>query len=186
MGLKEIQEQFVKLSVDKDTREKVFDPDSKLSDDFNDQELSLKRHAFSLIRKRLGVVKGILSNTRAVLGDFFDEEFVKYAHTSDPPSGLNRHRTDAINFANWLIEGTAATNSHKGINVLLSHELVPVHMWMSKKRFSLRFYLRNPSQLLLLSKKFSSISKARISPTIMIWREAPTGSPGYHWRSYSL
>tara|TARA_B110000014_G_scaffold251950_1_gene229736 strand:- start:62 stop:622 length:561 start_codon:yes stop_codon:yes gene_type:complete len=186
VGLKEIQEQFVKLSVDKDTREKVFDPDSKLSGDFNDQELSLKRHAFSLIRKRLGVVKGIFSNTRAILGDVFDEEFVKYANASDPPVGLNRHRKDAINFADWLIEETTEISNHKGINVLLSHELVPVHMWMSKKRFSFRFYLRNPSQLLFLSKEFSSISKARISPTIMIWREAPAGSIGYQWRSYSL
>lgn len=186
MGLKEIQEQFVKLSVDKETREKVFDTDSKLGGNFNDQKLSLNRHAFSLIRKRLGAVQGILSNTRAILGDVFDEEFFKYAHASDPPAGLNRHRTDAINFADWLIEVVAATDSHKGINVLLSHELVPVHMWMCKKRFSLRFYLRNPSQLLFLSKEYSSISKARISPTIMIWREAPAGFIGYQWRSYSL
>jgi len=186
VGLKEIQKQFVKLSVDKEAREEAFDADSKLGGDFNDQELSLKRHAFSLIRKRLGVVKGILSNTRGLLGNYFDEEFVKYANASDPPAGLNRHRTDAINFADWLIKGIASTNSHKGINVLLSHELVPVHMWMSKKKFSLRFYLRNPSQLLFLSKEYSSISKARISPTIMIWREAPAGSPGYQWRSYSL
>ena len=57
MGLKEIQEQFVKLSVDKETREKVFDTDSKLGGNFNDQKLSLNRHAFSLIRKRLGAVQ---------------------------------------------------------------------------------------------------------------------------------
>ncbi len=186
MGLKEIQEQFVKLSLDKQTRERAFQANSDLASEFDDQEQSLKDHAFSLVRKRLGAVKGILSSTRAVLGDYFDEEFLKYAQASPSPTGLNRHRSDAINFSDWLIKKLSATGNHKGIDVLLSHELVPVRMWMSKKRFSLRFYLRRPSQLLFLSKEYSSISKARISPTIMIWREAPNGSLGYHWRSFSL
>ena len=77
MGLKEIQEKFVKLSLDKQTRERAFQANSDLASEFDDQEQSLKNHAFSLVRKRLGAVKGILSSTRAVLGDYFDEEFFK-------------------------------------------------------------------------------------------------------------
>lgn len=186
MGLKEIQEQFVKLSLDKQTRERAFEANSDLASEFDDQEQSLKNHAFSLVRKRLGAVRGVLSSTRAVLGDYFDEEFLKYAHTAPPPIGLNRHRSDAINFSDWLIKKLSATGNYKGIDVLLSHELVPVRMWMNKKRFSLQFYLRSPSQLLYLSKKYSSISRARISPTLMIWKEASNGSLGYRWRSFSL
>jgi hypothetical protein len=186
VGLKEIQEQFVKLSLDKQTRERAFQANSDLASKFDDQEQSLKNHAFSLVRKRLGAVKGILSSTRAVVGDYFDEEFFKYAQASPSPTGLNRHRSDAINFSDWLIKKLSATGHHKGIDVLLSHELVPVRMWMNKKQFRLQFYLRNPSQLIELSRKYSSISRARISPTLMIWKEAPNGSLGYHWRSFSL
>ena len=85
MGLKNIQEEFVKLSLDKEAREKAFDPSSTDSNDFDHLKLSLKRHAYSLIRKRLGVVKSILRNTKTAIGDGFDGEFLKFASVSEVP-----------------------------------------------------------------------------------------------------
>ena len=87
MGLKDIQKEFVKLSLNKEAREDAFDSDSIGSNEFEHLKLAINRHAYSLIRKRLGVVKSILRITRMVMGDAFDEEFIKFA-VSEVPSEL--------------------------------------------------------------------------------------------------
>ncbi len=186
MGLKNIQEEFVKLSLDKDAREKAFDPSSTDLNDFDHLKLSVKRHAYSLIRKRLGVVKSILRNTKAAMGDAFDNEFLKFASASEVPSGIDRHRKDSIQFAEWLIKETQDSKKSKLLKVLLSHELQPVHMWMNKKKLSIQFYSRSPHQIISLYRDSISITKARISPTVVIWWETNGGQSCYQWKSYSL
>ena len=85
MGLKDIQKEFVKLSLNKEAREDAFDSDSIGSNEFEHLKLAINRHAYSLIRKRLGVVKSILRITRMVMGDAFDEEFKKVIDDNDVP-----------------------------------------------------------------------------------------------------
>lgn len=186
MGLKNIQEEFVKLSLDKEAREKAFDPSSIDLNDFDHLKLSVKRHAYSLIRKRLGVVKSILRNTKTAIGNAFDDEFLKFASVSEAPSGIDRHRKDSIQFAEWLIKETQDSKKSKPLKVLLSHELQPVHMWMSKKKLSIQFYSRSPHQIMSLSRDSIPITKARISPTAVMWWETNGGQSCYQWRSYSL
>jgi len=186
VGLKSIQEEFVKLSLDEEAREKVFGSPSTDLNNFDHLKLGLKRHAYSLIRKRLGVVKSILRNTKAAMGDSFEDEFLKYASLSEVPSGIDRHRKDSIQFAEWLIKTKKDSKKSKALKVLLSHELQPVHMWMSKKKLSIKFYSRSPHQIMSLSRDSIPITKARISPTAVIWWETNGGQSCYQWRSYSL
>ena len=186
MGLKNIQEEFVKLSLDNKTREKSFESDSKVSNPFAHLKLAINRHAFSLMRKRLGVVKSILRNTRMFLGEKFDKEFIQYARGSEVPSGIDRHRKDAIQFADWLIRLHQSSKYSPYLDVLLSHELQSVHMWMRKKRFGLKFYWRSPHRMIFLCRNSLSLKKARISPTIVIWMETKNGPSCYRWVSFSL
>jgi hypothetical protein len=120
------------------------------------------------------------------MGDAFEDEFLKYASLSEVPSGIDRHRKDSIQFAEWLIKAKKDSKKSKALKVLLSHELQPVHMWMSKKKLSIQFYLRSPHQIMSLSCDSISITKARISPTAVIWWETNGGQSCYQWRSYSL
>ena len=186
MGLKNIQEEFVKLSLDHKTREKSFESDSKTFNSFAHLKLAVNRHAFSLMRKRLGVVKSILGNTRMFMGEKFDKEFIRYARCSEVPSGIDRHRKDAIQFAGWLIRLHQTSKFSPYLNVLLSHELQSVQMLMKKKRFSLKFYWRSPNRMISLCRNSLSLKKARISPTIVIWMETKSGPSCYRWVSFSL
>ena len=143
MGLKDIQKEFVKLSLNKEAREDAFDSDSIGSNEFEHLKLAINRHAYSLIRKRLGVVKSILRITRMVMGDAFDEEFIKFAQVSEVPSGINRHRKDSIMFADWLVNLKRGSKLFQPLKILLSNELQPIHMWMNKKSFSINYLFYN-------------------------------------------
>ena len=186
MGLKDIQKEFVKLSLNKEAREDAFDSDSIGSNEFEHLKLAINRHAYSLIRKRLGVVKSILRITRMVMGDAFDEEFIKFAQVSEVPSGINRHRKDSIMFADWLVNLKRGSKLFQPLKILLSHELQPIHMWMNKRSFSIKCYNRSPHQMMDFCKNSLPISKARICPTIVIWWETRRGVSCYRWQSFSL
>ena len=134
-GIKNIQEEFVKLSLDHKTREKSFESDSKTFNSFAHLKLAVNRHAFSLMRKRLGIVKSILGNTRMFMGEKFDKEFIQYARCSEVPSGIDRHRKDAIQFADWLIRLHQSSKFSPYLDVLLSHELQSVHVDEKKRWF---------------------------------------------------
>jgi hypothetical protein len=186
MGLKETQSQFVKLSLDDFERRKLYANRSAHStSSFAPLEKEIQTQARSLINKRLGVVRKILWGTNSFLGKEFSIRFRQFALSSTEPKGLNRHRLDALAFADNLTERTKQRAYPKPLLELLSHETIPVRMWMGNRRFALRFHKHRPHDLYRMIEGGECISKVPRKPVLMLWWQGKGKKRGYFWRELS-
>ena len=186
MGLKENQSLFVRLCVDADFRETGFSANGReRAGAFAPLEKEVRRHARSLVSKRLGAVKDTLSATKDVLGPTFAKEFRNFAATTEEPKGLNRHRLDALAFAERLADSIRAGLLPAPLLDLLSHETTPARMWTESKRRALRLHRHPPRRLLELARAGELPNALPLRPCLLLWREGRGSERGYFWRELS-
>ena len=185
MGLKEIQEQFVHLALDSSFRERLFSQNPTEENLFNSLEAEIAITARSLISKRMGIVANQLPLTRKLLGDEFGRKFREYAQIGKEPQGVNRHRLDSIRFARHLVREIRAGKLPRPLGTLLVHETSPLHMWMKRKRFVIRFCRYDPGALQQLVRTTGSVDGVSGCLTFVIWRECRSGQ-GYRWSTFPV
>lgn len=114
MGLIEVQRTLAQLYTNVELRQKFLDNPQQTAIDLglnplDSQQLSklsafhLREFANSLHYKRMGEVQEILPTTEKSLKAKFNEYFLEFAK-SYIPSGVKKHRDDAIAFAKFLNE----------------------------------------------------------------------------------
>lgn len=186
MGLKETQSTFVRLCVDAAFREARFSEEgAERTDAFAPLEKEVRRHARSLVSKRLGAVKDMLAATKDALGPTFAEDFRNFAATTEEPKGLNRHRLDVLAFAERLADSVRAGLLPAPLLDLLTHETTPVRMWTERKRRAFRLHKHPPRRLLDLARKGEFPDALPYRPCLLLWREGRGKQRGYFWREVS-
>ncbi len=186
MGLKETQSQFVKLSLDDFERRKLYAIGSAHStSSFAPLEKEIRKQARSLINKRLGIVRKTLWGTDSFLGKEFSSSFREFALSANEPKGLNRHRLDTLAFANKLASLTKQKAYPPPLLDLLTHETVPVRMWVEGKRISIKFHKHRPLDLYRMIEAGECISKVPMRPALMLWWQGNGKNRGYFWRELS-
>lgn len=112
MGLAEVQKTLAQLYTNRDLREKFLASPKTLAEDLglNPKDLEqltqlstfhLREFSESLHYKRMGEVRDLLPFTSKSLKTKFSELFLKFAD-SYLPSGVKKHRDDAIAFAEFI------------------------------------------------------------------------------------
>ena len=186
MGLKENQIDFVRLSVDAALRKEAFpDEGSFLSGEFVSLEKEIKNHSRVLISKRLGAVKKILSMTNSFIGKDFSEGFRKLALSNCETQGVNRNRLDAFAVAILLSSPTRHGKYPPPLLALLTHETIPLRMWIERKKFFFQFHKRRPSELCRMIANRKCITTVPVKPAFLFWWEGNERNRGYFWREFS-
>ncbi|MBT5690950.1 MAG: hypothetical protein HN675_04780 [Opitutae bacterium] len=186
MGLKETQILFTRLCVDAAFRDQIFSNESGVEGvAFHSLEKEVRRQARSLVNKRLGVVKDILSGTCAAMGSAFAEEFRDFAVNTKEPQGVNRHRLDALAFVEWLSGSARSKPLRRPFFDLLKHEITPVQMWTKGRRSAFRFHLHPPRRLLDLAQAGILPNALPLRPCLLLWMEGNKNKRGYFWREFS-
>jgi len=128
MELKELQDTIARLATNADDRAAFITgenhPSPPLSPD------SLSTFARSLLRKRFGEARQLLPATCALLKDTAWPRFEDYA-ANRPTSGIHRHRTDAIAFADHLLR----SEHSKLLHDVLRFERQHLVMWQHARGF---------------------------------------------------
>ncbi len=186
MGLKETQSLFVRLCVDAEFREARFSEEgTEDAGAFAPLEKEVRRQARSLISKRLGAVKEMLSATKDALGQAFAEEFRNFAATTEEPKGVNRHRLDTLAFAERLMNSVRTGLLPAPLLDLLTHETTPVRMWTERTSRAFRLHKYPPRRLLQLSRAGELPAPLPRRPCLLLWREGRGKQRGYFWREVS-
>ena len=185
MELRESQQQFVRLALDSSCRERLFTEQAQEENLFYSVEAEIRATARSLISKRMGIVGNTLALTRTLLGADFAEKFHEYARNSKEPHGINRHRLDSVRFSQYLAREVQAGEFPRALRDVLTHETIPLQMWMKKKRLATRFYRHDPGSLQHLVRTTGSLDNVTTCLTFVIWRESRNGQ-GYHWSAFPL
>ena len=184
MGLKETQSLFVRLCLDSAFREQSFSEGGEART-FSSMEKEVRRHARSLVSKRLGAVKDILSATHSALGPGFAEEFRNFAAAKEEPKGLNRHRLDALAFAEHLAGSVRAGLLPNPLQDLLAHETMPARMWAEGRALVFRLHKYPPQRIRDLACSGNLPSTLPFRPCLLVWQAGRGRRRGYFWREFS-
>ena len=178
--------------------------DSKLRDDFltnpdvigvslglNCQEIKqlsklssqqVNLFASSLKHKRLGEIRKLLPLTYKVLGEKFNNLFLKYSETF-LPSGSKKHLSDAVFFSNFLQEYLTQDNPYPTwLLDVLRYEKVRLEMFDGKRLFICDRFDYN-LEYLINNLDFNTLPLLRFQPNIGIWFRL---TPKSNWRSLFL
>lgn len=177
MSLKAIQQVLARLYVDSELRRQFFDNPDEIGQDLGLNAAEVQQlqkipraqinfFGRSLERKRLNAVRGLLPLTSQALGTQFSQLFAQYAPTY-APSGIKKHRDDAVMFCNFL-SGLNALNPPWGMDVaqyekgwLLATQ--PEFRWHSCRfRYAIAPFLQSASQE--IHKKSAIAIWVRFSP----------------------
>ena len=132
MDLIQSQQLLAQLFTDAEFRERLIENPTSVSKRYQMDSADVrwlqqfaggegKQFAWTLIRKRLGVVATLLPQTQRVMGKRFGKSFHEFAADRDT-YGINRHLTDAVDFARWLMDGQLAEMPN-WLPILIRYEL---------------------------------------------------------------
>jgi hypothetical protein len=121
--------------------------------------------ANSLKWKRLGEVRELLPRTAKVLGKNFTTLFWRYADTY-LPTGIKKHRQDAIAFANFIIKVVPAENIELAwVSDLVRYEKTWLLAYQNHSRLNVRWF-RYPIDKLASPEALHGVM---MQPTIAVW-----------------
>jgi len=185
MGLREIQNEYVRLTLDESYRENTLGEGGVNESVFQSLSSSITSAARSLVSKRMGIVGNMLTHSKRALGSAFQEEFKTYALLSDAPIGVNRHRIDALGFAAYLCDKKRRGGYPPSLKDMLLHETAPIKMWMKGKETMIQIHRFHPGRSIALLNSRKSLIGAAGCPVLVRWRVSSNGD-GYAWRAMRL
>ena len=190
MGLKEFQNVIARLATERSFRKRfAADPTTEgKSAGLTGEEIeqltplfpeALSRFSRSLLRKRHGEVKRMLSASAAALGEEFWRLFEEFG-ADRPTHGNQRHREDALDFAKWLLARDVLPATGEPLRQILLFERDDLAAWMMRRGIRIRFFRHDLSETLLKLREGHTGVGYTGPPMLAFWsRWSPDERVGY-------
>ncbi|MGB0582910.1 MAG: hypothetical protein ACPGVU_24775 [Limisphaerales bacterium] len=133
----------------------------------------------SLLRKRYGEVREMLPASAAALGESFWNLFEEFA-ADRPTRGGQRHRDDALEFADWLLGRDSLPQTGEPLRQLLLFEREDLGMWKQKRGIRIRFFRHDLGETLCRLRDGDQDVGYHGPPMMAVWiRLGPDWRVGY-------